>query len=72
MNTELGNVVVSDTLHAALGYVSATATLNVSAPPLTTPQSGQTLTWALGTIPAGQQAVIALTTRVDNNTSANA
>ena len=72
MNTELGNAVVSDTLHAALAYVSATATLNGAPLTISTLQSGQTLTWSLGTIPAGQQAVITLTARVDNNTSANA
>ena len=39
---------------------------------ITTSQSGQTLTWTLGTIPAGQQAVITLYARVANNTQANA
>ncbi len=72
MNTELANVVVSDTLHAALAYVSATATLNGAPLTVTTSQSGQTLTLSLGTIPAGQQAVITLTARVANNDQANA
>ncbi|TFG81412.1 MAG: isopeptide-forming domain-containing fimbrial protein, partial [Chromatiales bacterium] len=72
MNTELANAVVSDTLHAALEYVSATATLNGAPITITTSQSGQTLTLSLGTIPAGQQAVITLTTRVANNDQANA
>ncbi len=72
MNTELAGVVVSDTLHAALAYVSATAILNGAPLTITTTQSGQTLTWALGIIPAGQQAVITLTARVANNDQANA
>ena len=72
MNTELANVLVSDTLHGALAYVSAVATLNGAPLTITTTQSGQALTFALGTIPAGKQAVITLTARVDNNTSANA
>ncbi len=75
MNTELANVQVTDTLNAALAYVpSATATLNGSPLAITTTPSGQTLIFSLGTttIPAGQQAVITLTARVDNNSSANA
>jgi len=67
----LDNVLVSDTLHDALEYVSATATLDGAPLSVTPTQSGQTLTWALGTIPAGQQVVITLTTRVANNSSAN-
>ncbi len=72
MNAALDNVVVTDTLHGALEYVSATATLNGAplSPAIT--QSGQTLSLGLGTIPAGQQAVITLTTRVANNDQANA
>lgn len=72
MNTELANVEVSDTLHAALEYVSATATLNGSPLAVTAAQSGQALSWSLGTIPAGQQVVITLTARVANNDQANA
>ncbi|MGB9081565.1 MAG: isopeptide-forming domain-containing fimbrial protein, partial [Desulfuromonadaceae bacterium] len=72
MNTELANVLVSDTLHAALEYANATATLNGAPHTVTTTQSGQTLTLSLGTIPAGQQAVITLTARVANNDQANA
>ena len=72
VNASLSNVVITDTLHTALAYVSATATLNGAPLAITTTQSGQTLTWALGTIPAGQQAVITLTVRVANNSAANA
>jgi len=68
----LNNVVVSDTLHGALEFVGATATLNGAPLTLATTQSGQSLTWDLGAIPAGQQAVITLTTRVANNALANA
>jgi uncharacterized repeat protein (TIGR01451 family)/fimbrial isopeptide formation D2 family protein len=72
VSAALDNVVVNDTLHGALGYVSATATLNGAPLSITPTLSGQSLTWALGTIAAGQQAVITLTTRVDNNPVANA
>ncbi|HEY0720737.1 MAG TPA: isopeptide-forming domain-containing fimbrial protein [Gammaproteobacteria bacterium] len=72
MNVALDNVVVTDTLHGALEYVSATATLNGTAHTINLVQSGQTLNFGLGTIPAGQQAVITLTTRVANNDQANA
>ncbi len=71
-NAALVNVVVSDTLHGALEYLNATATLNGAPLAITTTQSGQTLTWAFGTIPAGQQAEITLTARVANNDQANA
>jgi large repetitive protein len=72
MNTELANVAVTDTLHGALEYVGATAILNGSPLAVTTTQSGQDLTLSLGTIPAGRQAVVTLTTRVANNPAANA
>ncbi len=51
VSAALDNVVVSDTLHGALEYVSATATLNGAPLTITTTQSGQTLTWTLGTDP---------------------
>ena len=72
MNTELADVVLSDTLQPALEYVGATATLNGAPLTVTTNQSGQTLSLSLGTIPAGQQAVITLTARVANDDQANA
>lgn len=72
MNAALDSVVVTDTLHAALTYVNATATLNGAPLGITVNQSGQDLSLALGTIPAGQQAVITLTTHVTNNDQANA
>jgi fimbrial isopeptide formation D2 family protein/uncharacterized repeat protein (TIGR01451 family) len=72
VNAALDEVVVSDTLHAALEFVSATATLNNASLAITPTQSGQTLTWAIGSIPAGQQAQIELTVRVANNAQANA
>jgi fimbrial isopeptide formation D2 family protein/uncharacterized repeat protein (TIGR01451 family) len=81
VSAALDNVVVSDTLHGALEYVSASAalvyldsngtTITESLSIIPT-QSGQTLTWNFGTIPAGQQAVIELTARVANNDQANA
>ncbi len=72
VNAALDNVVVNDTLHNALGYVAATATLDGAPLPITTVQSGQDLSWAIPTIPAGQQAIITLSVRVANNDSANA
>ena len=72
VSAALDNVVVSDTLHTALAYASATATLNGAPLTITTAQAGQTPTWALGTIPAGQQAIITLHTRVANTTTAQA
>ncbi len=71
VNASLANVVVSDTLHGALAYVSATATLNGAPLTITTTQSGQALTWALGAITAGRQAMITLTARLANNEQAN-
>ena len=57
---------------ATLEYIDATGK-KVSGPlTVTTTQSGQTLTWALGNFQAGQQAVITLTARVANNDQANA
>jgi large repetitive protein len=72
VNAALDEVVVSDTLHAAFEFVAATATLNDAPLAITPTQSGQTLTWALGSIPAGQQVQIELTLRVANNDQANA
>ncbi|MGB9081144.1 MAG: hypothetical protein WCD00_07575 [Desulfuromonadaceae bacterium] len=72
VSAALDNVVVSDTLHTALAYVSATATLNGAPLTITSTQAGQALTWALGTIPAGQQAIITLHLRVPNTTTAQA
>jgi fimbrial isopeptide formation D2 family protein/uncharacterized repeat protein (TIGR01451 family) len=72
VSAALDEVVVSDTLHAAFEFVGATATLNDAPLAITPTQSGQTLTWAIGSIPAGQQAQIELTVRVANNAQANA
>ncbi|MFZ2948172.1 MAG: isopeptide-forming domain-containing fimbrial protein [Desulfuromonadaceae bacterium] len=68
MNTELSNVVVTDTLHGALAYLSAT----VAAPfTLLDATAGQNVSLTIAQIPAGQQAVITLTARVANNDQAN-
>jgi fimbrial isopeptide formation D2 family protein/uncharacterized repeat protein (TIGR01451 family) len=72
ISAALDNVVASDTLHTVLAYVSATATLNGAPLSISTIQSGQTLTWNLGSIPAGQQALITLHARVANTTTAQA
>ena len=71
VSAALDSVVVTDTLHGALSLVSSAASLNGAPLTVSPTQTGQTLTWSLGTIPAGQQAVITLTTRVANNASAN-
>ncbi|MBE0502154.1 MAG: isopeptide-forming domain-containing fimbrial protein, partial [Desulfuromonadales bacterium] len=68
----LDNVIVTDSLHDALAYVDATATLNGAPLAITTSQSGQNLSWSIPSIPARQQVVITLTARVDNNALANA
>ena len=72
MNTELADVALSDTLHAALEYVSATATLDGAPLTVDTTRTGQAVTMSLGTLPAGRQAVVTLTARVANNDQANA
>lgn len=72
-NIALTNVVVSDTLHGALEYVSASATLG-GAPLALVDNSvvpGQ-VSLGIAAIPAGQQAVITLHARVANNAQANA
>ncbi len=65
-------VAVTDTLAAAITFVSASVTLNGASLTLTTNQSGQDLSWSIGTIPAGQQAVITLVARVVNSEVTNA
>ena len=72
MNVALNNVVVSDTLHGTLEYVSATVSLNGAPLNISPTQSGQDLSWNIPSILAGQQAIITLSTRVANNDSANA
>ncbi|MCA0899353.1 isopeptide-forming domain-containing fimbrial protein [Microbulbifer agarilyticus] len=74
VNGILSGVSVTDTLDQALQYVDATVELNGAALALAPVQSGQDLSWAIGDIPAGQQAVITLTTWVANtqNVSASA
>src|SRR5690606_14645116 len=67
MNAALDDVVATDILDPALVFVDASAAFADGAPfGLSTAQSGQTLTWALGDIPAGQQVVITLKARVAN------
>ncbi len=69
VNAALSNVIITDTLDSALEYVSAA----VAAPfTLTDNTAGQNVSLIIAQIPAGQQAVITLTARVANNTTANA
>ena len=74
MNATLDNVVVTDNLHGALEYLSATAvdgSGNVIALVDNTVAPGQ-VNLTIASIPAGQQAIISLRTRVANNDQANA
>lgn len=71
-NAALYNVVVTDTLHPSLAYVSATATLGGNPLALTDNTTGNNVSLTIAQIPAGQQAVILLTARVANNAEANA
>jgi fimbrial isopeptide formation D2 family protein/uncharacterized repeat protein (TIGR01451 family) len=74
MNTALENVVVTDTLHSALEYVSATAVDGAGAAVTLTDNSLPPVNVNLGiaNIPAGGQMIITLTARVANNDQANA
>ncbi|MDW7644324.1 MAG: isopeptide-forming domain-containing fimbrial protein [Desulfuromonadales bacterium] len=69
VNAALDNVVITDTLDAALVYVGA----SVSAPfTMNASSSAQNVSLVIDRIPAGEQAVITLTARVANNAQANA
>ena len=74
MNRALDNVVVTDTLHGALEYVSATAVDGDGAAVTLTDNSLPPVNVNLGiaNIPAGGQVIITLTARVANNDQANA
>jgi uncharacterized repeat protein (TIGR01451 family)/fimbrial isopeptide formation D2 family protein len=74
MNTAIDNAVVSDSLPAALEYVGATAVNSGGAAVTLTDTSvapGQ-VSLGIAHIPAGEQVIITLTTRVANNNQANA
>ncbi len=72
VNGELDGVTVTDLLDPALRYVDASVALNGSPLGTTTNQNGQELSWDIGNIPAGEQAVITLTTWVANTQNVNA
>ncbi|MYM61754.1 isopeptide-forming domain-containing fimbrial protein [Pseudomaricurvus sp. HS19] len=73
VNGQLDNVWVNGTLNNALEFVSATAVDSGSnTVTLTNNTSGQDVILGVGSIPAGEQVTITLTTRVANNTDANA
>jgi large repetitive protein len=72
VNAALFDVVVSDTLHPSLEYVSATATLGGNPLPLTDNTAGNEVSLGIAQIPLGGQAVIELRARVANNGEANA
>jgi uncharacterized repeat protein (TIGR01451 family)/fimbrial isopeptide formation D2 family protein len=74
MNTAIDNALVTDTLPGALEYVGATAVDGDGAPVTLTDTSvapGQ-VNLGIAHIPAGEQVLITLTTRVANNDRANA
>lgn len=72
-NVIRNNVVVTDTLPLELAYDSATASIGGGAPvALTNTGTGQSVSLALGTLPAGQAAVVTLNTHVANSAAANA
>jgi uncharacterized repeat protein (TIGR01451 family)/fimbrial isopeptide formation D2 family protein len=74
VNTALNDVVMTDNLHGVLEYVGATAADGDGAAVTLTDNSvapGQ-VSLGIGNIPAGEQVIITLTTRVDNNDQANA
>lgn len=73
VNAALSDVIITDPLHASLEYISATAVdgggTNVA---LINTTSGQDVALEIPLIPAGEQVIITLTTRLANNSSANA
>jgi uncharacterized repeat protein (TIGR01451 family)/fimbrial isopeptide formation D2 family protein len=73
VNAALSDVVVTDTLHPSLEYVSATAAfLGGGSPTFTDNTTGNNVNLVIDQIPANQQVLITLTTRVANNADANA
>ena len=74
VNTALDSVVVTDSLHQALEYVGASAVDTGGAAVILTDNSVAPGDVSLGiaNIPAGEQVIITLTTRVVNNDQANA
>lgn len=74
MNMALDNVVVTDTLHGALEYLSATAVDGSGNPVALTDNSvaPDAVSLNLATIPAGEQLTLTLRTRVANSAQANA
>jgi fimbrial isopeptide formation D2 family protein/uncharacterized repeat protein (TIGR01451 family) len=71
-NGAIYNVVITDTLNAALAYVSASDVSGNGFALTDTSVAPSQVTLTIAQIPAGQQAIIELHARVANNTSANA
>jgi uncharacterized repeat protein (TIGR01451 family)/fimbrial isopeptide formation D2 family protein len=71
-NAALYDVVISDTLHPSLEYVSATEVSGTGLVVTNNTVAPGNVSLAIPQIPAGQQAVIELRARVANNASANA
>ncbi len=71
-NAAIYNVVITDTLNAALEYVSASDVSSNGFALTDTSVAPSQVNLTIAQIPAGQQAIIELHARVANNTSANA
>ncbi|MCK4865605.1 MAG: isopeptide-forming domain-containing fimbrial protein, partial [Gammaproteobacteria bacterium] len=71
VNAALYDVVISDTLHASLELISATD-ISGNGLSITDNTVANNVSLTIAQIPAGQQAVIELRTRVANNATANA
>ncbi|MEN8168987.1 MAG: isopeptide-forming domain-containing fimbrial protein [Pseudomonadota bacterium] len=72
VNAELSDVVLSDTLVAALVYDASSVEVNGVPTAIVPVQSGQLLTWTIPTIPAGQVAEITLNAYVANSVGVDA
>ena len=71
VNAVLNNVVVSDTLDAVLEYVNATAVDGGGLPVIMVDTTvGQDMELTIASIPAGEQVIITLQTRLANNAAA--
>jgi uncharacterized repeat protein (TIGR01451 family)/fimbrial isopeptide formation D2 family protein len=71
-NAALYDVVISDTLHPSLEYISATEVSGTGLVMVNSTVAPGNVSLSFAQIPAGQQAVIELRARVANNTDADA
>ncbi|WP_159435992.1 isopeptide-forming domain-containing fimbrial protein [Microbulbifer donghaiensis] len=71
-NIVRNNLVISDTLPAALIYDSAAVAAGGNPATVTDNSSGQDISLVLASVPAGQEVVVTLTTHVANSVDTNA